>query len=144
MGGGCWFVLLLKWKGKKRNEFFSFPFLRTKKINRTVSRPELSLLFFFFFLNLTGPNSVAKFAFLPPNSAGCYQRLNGHEFEEIQGDSERQVSLLCCSSWGCRVGHDIVTEQQQLCRSYNSHFFLWLYATYIPYLLFTLKTLFPL
>ena len=24
--------------------------------------------------------------------------LNGHEFEQIQGDSEEQGSLMCCSS----------------------------------------------
>ena len=27
-------------------------------------------------------------------------RLNGHEFEQVLGDSEGQVSLACCSSWG--------------------------------------------
>ena len=26
-------------------------------------------------------------------------RLNGHEFEQILGDSEGQGSLECCSSW---------------------------------------------
>ena len=30
---------------------------------------------------------------------GWYHRLNGHEFEQIQGDSEGQGSLECCSSW---------------------------------------------
>ena len=34
--------------------------------------------------------------------------LNGHEFEQILGDSGRQGSLACCSAWGCRVGHDSV------------------------------------
>ena len=27
-------------------------------------------------------------------------KLNGHEFEQTQGDSEGQGSLACCSSWG--------------------------------------------
>ena len=31
---------------------------------------------------------------------GCHHRLNGHEFEQIQGDSEGQGSLACYSSWG--------------------------------------------
>ena len=31
----------------------------------------------------------------------CHQ-LNGHEFEQTQGDSEGQGSLVCCSSWGCK------------------------------------------
>ena len=31
---------------------------------------------------------------------GWHHRLNGHEFEETQGDSEGQGSLTCCSPWG--------------------------------------------
>jgi len=37
---------------------------------------------------------------------GCHQQLNGHE--ETLGDGE---DLVCCSSWGHRVGHDLVTKQ---------------------------------
>ena len=45
--------------------------------------------------------------------------LNGHEFEQTQGDSEGHGSLVCCSSRGCRVGHDLATKQHyhQLSRS---------------------------
>ena len=32
---------------------------------------------------------------------GWHHRLNGHEFEQTQEDSEGKESLLCCSSWGC-------------------------------------------
>ena len=39
--------------------------------------------------------------------------LNEHEFEQTLGDSEGQGSLMCCSSWVHRVGHDLVTKQQQ-------------------------------
>ena len=53
---GRWFCC--SEKEKKSNEFFSFSFLRTKKIKRTVSRPEHSqIFFFFFFFALTAPNS---------------------------------------------------------------------------------------
>ena len=45
---------------------------------------------------------------------GWHHRLNGHEFEQTSGDSEGQRSLACCSPWGCRVGLDLVTEQQWL------------------------------
>ena len=31
---------------------------------------------------------------------GWHHWLNGHEFEQTQGDSERQGSLACYSSWG--------------------------------------------
>ena len=30
---------------------------------------------------------------------GCHHRLNGHEFEQILGDSEEQGSLVGCSPW---------------------------------------------
>ena len=31
---------------------------------------------------------------------GWHQQLNGHESEQILGDSEGQGSLVCCSPWG--------------------------------------------
>ena len=31
---------------------------------------------------------------------GWHHRLNGHEFEQTQGDNEGQGSLGCCSSSG--------------------------------------------
>ena len=33
---------------------------------------------------------------------GGHHRLNGHEFEQTQGDSEGQGSLVCCSQWGLK------------------------------------------
>ena len=36
---------------------------------------------------------------------GWHHWLNGHEFEQAPGDSERQGSLVCCSPWG-RKGSD--------------------------------------
>ena len=45
---------------------------------------------------------------------GWHHRLNRHEFEQTQGDSEGQENLACCSPWGSqRVGQDVETEQQQ-------------------------------
>ena len=43
---------------------------------------------------------------------GLHHRLNGRKFEQTLGDSEGQGSLMCCSQWGCRVWHDLVTQQQ--------------------------------
>ena len=37
---------------------------------------------------------------------------NEHEFEQTSGDSEGQGSLACCSPRGCKVRHDLATEQQ--------------------------------
>ena len=43
---------------------------------------------------------------------GWHHRLNGHEFEQTQGDSEGQGSLVCCSPWGGResLWCDLTTE----------------------------------
>ena len=31
---------------------------------------------------------------------GWYHGLNGHEYDQTQGNSEGQGSLMCCSPWG--------------------------------------------
>ena len=33
---------------------------------------------------------------------GWHHQLNGREFEQAQGDSEGQESLVCCSPWGLK------------------------------------------
>ena len=40
---------------------------------------------------------------------GWQHQLNGHEFEQIVGDSERQGSLACCSPWGHKQS-DIIEQ----------------------------------
>ena len=45
------------------------------------------------------------------------------ELEQTLGDSEGQGSLACCSSWGHRVGHDLVIEQQ--CELDSAAWFFW-------------------
>ena len=42
-----------------------------------------------------------------------HQRRDGHEFEQTSGAGDGQGSLVCCSPWGGRVQHNLVTEQQQ-------------------------------
>ena len=32
---------------------------------------------------------------------GWHHQLNGHEFEQVSGDGEGQVSLACCTLWDC-------------------------------------------
>ena len=45
---------------------------------------------------------------------GWHHGFNGHEFDQTSANSEGHGRLGCCSSWGSqRVGHDLVTEQQQ-------------------------------
>ena len=43
-----------------------------------------------------------------------HHQLNEYEFEQTSGDSEGQGSLVCCSPWGHRVGHNLATEQQSV------------------------------
>ena len=44
---------------------------------------------------------------------GWHHWLNGHEFEQTQGDGEGQGSLACCSRWGHRIRHNLATKQQR-------------------------------
>ena len=44
---------------------------------------------------------------------GWYHQLRGHALEQTPRNSERQGSLMCCSLWGLRAGHDWVTEREQ-------------------------------
>ena len=37
-----------------------------------------------------------------------------HEFAQTPGESKGQGSLVCCSPWGQRVGHELATAQQQV------------------------------
>ena len=42
---------------------------------------------------------------------GRHHRLDGPEFEQTLGDSERQGSLECCSPWACKESD--MNDQQQ-------------------------------
>ena len=42
--------------------------------------------------------------------AGWHHRLYGHRFGLTPGVGDGEGGLACCGSWGCRVGHDWVTE----------------------------------
>ena len=56
--------------------------------------------------------------------AGWHHWLNGHESVQTPGDGEGQGSLEGCSPQGRKkVGHDLVTEQQQLRTIYARVFF---------------------
>ena len=41
---------------------------------------------------------------------GCHHWLGRHEFEQAPGIDDGQGRLVCCSPWGCRVGHEWATE----------------------------------
>ena len=53
------------------------------------------------------PHSNSLFLCLSTSPAedemvGGHHRLNGHEFEQTPGDSEREGSLVCCNPWGSK------------------------------------------
>ena len=37
---------------------------------------------------------------------GWPHEINGHEFEQALGDGEGQGSLVCYSTWSCKVGYN--------------------------------------
>ena len=39
---------------------------------------------------------------------------HGHELGQTPGDGKGQGGLACCCPWGCRVRHDLATEQQNV------------------------------
>ena len=41
---------------------------------------------------------------------GWHHQLDGYESEQALGVGDGQGSLVCCSFWGRKVGHDRVTE----------------------------------
>ena len=59
---------------------------------------------------------------------GWHHQLNGHEFEQAQGVGDGQGCLVCSSPWGCRDGHDWVTElsliYKQIIKPLIKHFFI--------------------
>jgi len=50
---------------------------------------------------------------------GWHHWLNGHEFEQAVGVGDGQGSLMLCSPWVYKVGHDWVTEQQEHNNKYH-------------------------
>ena len=55
--------------------------------------------------------------------------LSGHEFEQTLGQSGGKTSLECYSPWQSkRVGHDLVTIQQQLETLWTNWYFYLLFA----------------
>ena len=57
---------------------------------------------------------------------GWHPWLDRHEFEQALGVGDGQGGLACCSSWGCRVRHDWVTEL-----NWNYFTILWCFLPYI-------------
>ena len=48
---------------------------------------------------------------------GWHHRLNGHEFEQTQGDSEGQGSLVFCSSWRFKTSDTTWRLNNNTCKS---------------------------
>ena len=46
---------------------------------------------------LTNLKKKSGYVYTEDEMVGWHHRLNGHEFEQTPGDSERQGNLACCS-----------------------------------------------
>ena len=46
--------------------------------------------------------------------------MHGYELGQTLEDGEGQGSLMCWIPWGCRVGHNWMTDQQQGVENLNS------------------------
>ena len=112
----CWRRLLrVPWTARRSNRSI------LKEINLEYSLEglmlKLKLQYFGHLMQRT--NSLDKTLMLGRLKAGGkrdnrgWDELNEHAFEQTPGDSQGQRSLTCSSPWGCRVRHDLVTEEQQ-------------------------------
>ena len=115
----CWRIpLRVPWTARRSNQSI------LKKINPEYSLQGLMLKLKLQYSGHLMPraNSLGKTLMLGKieggrrrmRMVGWHHQLNGHEFEQTPGDSERQGSLACCSSWGHNELDTTATEQQQL------------------------------
>ena len=65
----------------------------------------------------TGKNWRPKKKMAEDENARKHHWLGGHESEQIPGDSGGQMSLACCSPWGCKES-GTATQQQPQCLAY--------------------------
>ena len=108
----CWRRLLrVPWTERRTNQSI------LKEINPEYSlqRPMLKLKFQYFGHLMWRADSLEKILMLGNTEVGevvtenemvgWHHRLNGHGFEETQGDREGQGSLAYCSSWGLKESY---------------------------------------
>ena len=110
----CWRKLLrVPWTARSSNQSI------VKEINPEYSLEGLMLKLPYSGYLMQRANSLEKTLMLGKTEGGRrrgWQRmgwphwLNGRKFEQALGDGEGQGSLVCCSPWGHRVGHDWETE----------------------------------
>ena len=114
----CWRRFLkVPWTARKSNQFI------LKEINPENSLERLTLklkLQHFGHLiwradSLDAGKDWRQQKGMAENEMGRWHHwLNGHEFEQVPGDGEGQVSLACCTLWDHRVRHNWVTEKNSL------------------------------
>ena len=107
---GCWRKLLrVPWTARRSNQSI------LNEINReySVEGLMLKLKLQYFGHLMQRADSLEKTLMLgktegrrkrgqPDKMVGWHHRLNGLEFEESSGNSERQGSLAWCSPWSCK------------------------------------------
>ena len=127
----CWRRLLrVPWTARRSNQSI------LKEINPEYSLEELKLKLQYCDHLIWRANSLEKILMLGKvedrrrgqqrmRMAGWHHWLNGHEFEQILGDSEGQGSLACCSPCGLKESDTTEwtilpypLEVRQLCDSF--------------------------
>ena len=106
----CWSRLLrVPWTARRCNQFI------LKEISPEHSLEGLMLKLQYFGHLMQRNDSWEKTQMLgkiegrrrrEQQMVGWHHQVNGHEFEQTPGDSGGQESLVWCSPWGRRAGHD--------------------------------------
>ena len=76
---------------KLKLQYFGYLLWRTDSLEKTLMLGEIE----------DGGEGVAE-----DEMVGWHHWLDGHEFEQASGVGDGEGTLVCCSPWDCRVGHD--------------------------------------
>ena len=125
--GSFWIVVLgkalespLDWKEiEPVNPKGNQPWIFVGRINAETEAPLLWLPDAKSWLNRENPDAGEgwrqKKGTGEDEMVGWHHWLNGHEFEQTQGDSEGQRSLAYCSPWGCKESDMIERLNNNYC-----------------------------
>ena len=69
---------------KLKHQYFGHLMLRADSLKKTL---------------MLGKTDGRRRGVTEDEMVGWHHQLNGHEFEQTQGDNEGQGSLACCSPW---------------------------------------------
>ena len=80
---------------KLKLQYFGYLMLRTNSLEETL---------------MLGKTEGGRRRGQQGEMVGWHHQLDGHEFEQVLGDGDRQGGLACCSPWGRKEVDMTVTE----------------------------------